>query len=210
MSGHTRPGSCRKSRPVEVLLLPRRHVLDGTGASCAASPIPSLGLDECEVRRYPGWYRHITLATLAHAVLSALTAQAGEAAKGTAETDQHSSRSPWRRSGGSWTLSCPTHEPTATPSPTHWSGRLGEGTARPSPAGAITENTAQDTSRRWSTGPNPSVQVRAADGFWAFSSGADAAQVGRPQPLQTLHPHGAERGPRRRQEMRKKIPPSIM
>ncbi|MGW1695792.1 IS701 family transposase [Streptomyces sp. NPDC002399] len=32
------------------------------------------GLDEYEVRRYIGWYRHITLAMLAHAVLTALTA----------------------------------------------------------------------------------------------------------------------------------------
>ncbi|MGW9454348.1 IS701 family transposase [Streptomyces sp. NPDC055632] len=77
------------------------------------------GLDEYEVRRYPGWYRHITLAMLAHAVLTALAAQAAEAAKGAAETDQPSSRSRWQRSGGSWTLSCPAHEPTATPSPTH-------------------------------------------------------------------------------------------
>lgn len=72
------------------------------------------GLDEYEVRRYPGWYRHITLARLAHA---ALAAQAGEAAKGAAETDP-SSHSPWQESGGSWTLSCPAHEPTTTPSPT--------------------------------------------------------------------------------------------
>ncbi|MFJ3786353.1 IS701 family transposase [Streptomyces sp. NPDC090093] len=77
------------------------------------------GLDEHEVRRYPGWYRHITLAMLAHAVLTALAAQAREAAKRAAETDQPSSRSPWQRSGGSWTLSCPAHEPTVTPSPTH-------------------------------------------------------------------------------------------
>ncbi|MEU9222562.1 IS701 family transposase [Streptomyces sp. NPDC048376] len=78
------------------------------------------GLDQYEVRRYPGWYRHITLAMLAHAVLTALAAQAGgEAAKGVAETDQPSSRSPWQRSGGSWTLSCPTHEATTTPSTTH-------------------------------------------------------------------------------------------
>ncbi|MGX1114867.1 hypothetical protein RKD37_000230 [Streptomyces ambofaciens] len=59
------------------------------------------GLDQYEVRRYPGWYRHITLAMLAHTVLTALAAQArGEAAKEAAETDQPSSRSPWQRSGG--------------------------------------------------------------------------------------------------------------
>ncbi|MFJ9858268.1 IS701 family transposase, partial [Streptomyces albogriseolus] len=77
------------------------------------------GLDQYEVRRYIGWYRHITLAMLAHAVLTALAAQAAASAKGVAETDQPSSRSPWQRSGDSWTLSCPTHEPTATPSPMH-------------------------------------------------------------------------------------------
>jgi SRSO17 transposase len=32
------------------------------------------GLDQYEVRRYIGWYRHITLAMLAHAVLAALAA----------------------------------------------------------------------------------------------------------------------------------------
>lgn len=34
------------------------------------------GLDHYEVRRWQGWYRHITLSLLAHAVLVALRAQA--------------------------------------------------------------------------------------------------------------------------------------
>ncbi|MFJ4342880.1 IS701 family transposase [Streptomyces sp. NPDC088915] len=72
------------------------------------------GLDQYEVRRYTGWYRHITLAMLAHAVLTALAAQAREAAKGAAETDQPSSRSPWQRSGACWTFSCPTPGSTTT------------------------------------------------------------------------------------------------
>ncbi|MFM9480914.1 hypothetical protein [Streptomyces scabiei] len=42
------------------------------------------GLDEYEVRRYPGGYRHITLAMLAHAYLAVMAADA--AAKGAAET----------------------------------------------------------------------------------------------------------------------------
>lgn len=55
---------------------------------------------------------------LAHAVLAALTAQTtSDTAKGAAETEQPSSPSPWQRSGDSWTLSCPTHEPTAIPHP---------------------------------------------------------------------------------------------
>jgi SRSO17 transposase len=34
------------------------------------------GLDQYEVRTWTGWYRHITLALLAHAVLVVLRAQA--------------------------------------------------------------------------------------------------------------------------------------
>ncbi|SCD33567.1 hypothetical protein GA0115242_103338 [Streptomyces sp. SolWspMP-5a-2] len=78
------------------------------------------GLDEYEVRRYVGWYRHITLAMLAHAILTAPAAQPqadGDAAEGAAETDQPPSHSPLQRYGGSWTLSCPTREPTAFPYP---------------------------------------------------------------------------------------------
>ncbi|WP_456030376.1 IS701 family transposase [Streptomyces werraensis] len=49
---------------------------------CVQAAKNECGLDQYEVRRYPGWYRHITLAMLAHAVLTALAAQAGEAANG--------------------------------------------------------------------------------------------------------------------------------
>lgn len=37
-----------------------------------------IGLDQYQVRRYDSWYRHITLAMLAHAFLTVTTAQAGE------------------------------------------------------------------------------------------------------------------------------------
>ncbi|MGC9501399.1 IS701 family transposase [Streptomyces sp. WG7] len=61
------------------------------------------GLDQYEVRRYPGWYRHITLAMLAHAFLAATASAAVE--KGAAETvPALSHRSPWQKSGGSWQL----------------------------------------------------------------------------------------------------------
>ncbi|WP_406445474.1 IS701 family transposase [Streptomyces sp. NBC_00631] len=60
------------------------------------------GLDEYEVRRYVGWMRHVTLAMLAHAFLAVTAAQA--AAKGDAETVPPWSRSPWRKSAGSWQL----------------------------------------------------------------------------------------------------------
>ncbi|MFJ5535214.1 IS701 family transposase [Streptomyces sp. NPDC093261] len=72
------------------------------------------GLDEYEVRRYPGWYRHITLAMLAHAFLAAHAAQANGDARGAAETDQPTLRSPWQRSGACWTLSYRTPNPTRT------------------------------------------------------------------------------------------------
>jgi hypothetical protein len=38
-----------------------------------------VGLDQDEVRSWQGWYRHITLALLAHAYLTVLRAQAGAA-----------------------------------------------------------------------------------------------------------------------------------
>jgi SRSO17 transposase len=59
------------------------------------------GLDQYEVRRYPGWYRHITLAMLAHAYLAVMATEA--AAKGGAETlPAPWLRSPWQKSAGSW------------------------------------------------------------------------------------------------------------
>ncbi len=77
------------------------------------------GLDEYEVRRYTGWYRHITLAMLAHAFLAGLAAE--EAAKGVAETTPPagSSHSPWQRSEGSWTFSGPAPDPAVIHEITH-------------------------------------------------------------------------------------------
>lgn len=45
---------------------------------CVQAAKGQCGLDEYEVRRYPGWYRHITLAMLAHAFLAAMAAAAIE------------------------------------------------------------------------------------------------------------------------------------
>jgi hypothetical protein len=69
-------------------------------------------LDQYEVRRYPGWYRHITLATLAHAYLAVMATEA--AAKGGAETlPAPWLRSPWQKSAESWRFtSLRTTEPT--------------------------------------------------------------------------------------------------
>jgi SRSO17 transposase len=33
--------------------------------------VPEVGLDHYEVRKWPGWYRHTTLALLTHAFLAA-------------------------------------------------------------------------------------------------------------------------------------------
>ena len=45
-----------------------------------------VGLDEYEVRRWDGWYRHITLAMLAHAYLTVIRHQALEQGKKGATT----------------------------------------------------------------------------------------------------------------------------
>ncbi|MGH3469853.1 MAG: IS701 family transposase [Thermocrispum sp.] len=50
-----------------------------------------VGLDQYQVRRYDSWYRHITLAMLAHAFLTVTTARAG-AKKGRPTRPQNSSR----------------------------------------------------------------------------------------------------------------------
>ncbi|MFF0107684.1 hypothetical protein ACFYP8_21965, partial [Streptomyces hirsutus] len=91
-----------------------RTVLRGRGRS-NASPLPDqaakneCGLDEYEVRRYPGWYRHITLAMLAHTFLAAMAAAAGTE-KGAAETVPVTLRpSPWRKSDDSWRLTALHH-----------------------------------------------------------------------------------------------------
>jgi SRSO17 transposase len=64
------------------------------------------GLDQYEVRRYIGWYRHITLSMLAHAYLAVMAADA--VTKGDAETIPALwPRSPWQKSAGSWRLASP-------------------------------------------------------------------------------------------------------
>jgi SRSO17 transposase len=94
------------------------------------------GLDQYEVRRYVGWYRHITLAMLAHAFLAAMTAQALE--KGAAETVRAASfPSPWQKSDGSWTLPIPPQPGTGHPR-SGSTGPTGADATRPSPAAATT------------------------------------------------------------------------
>ncbi|MFI6661475.1 IS701 family transposase [Streptomyces sp. NPDC050523] len=74
--------------------------------ACFQAAKGECGLDQYEVRRYPGWYRHITLAMLAHAFLAAVAADVVE--RGAAETTQPAwPRSPWQKSGVCWQLSAP-------------------------------------------------------------------------------------------------------
>ncbi|MEU5646185.1 hypothetical protein AB0H26_42395 [Streptomyces milbemycinicus] len=84
------------------------------------------GLDQYAVRRYPGWYRHITLAMLAHAFLAAMVARALE--RGAGEMVRPPSfRSPRQKCGDSWTLSIPGsagHGDLAG----RWPGHSGEAT----------------------------------------------------------------------------------
>lgn len=62
------------------------------------------GLDQYEVRRYPGWYRHVTLAMLAHAFLAVQSADAAE--RGAPQVvNPWSSTCRWQRSAGFWRLS---------------------------------------------------------------------------------------------------------
>lgn len=75
------------------------------------------GLDQYEVRRYPAWYRHITLAMLAHAFLAAMTARARE--KGASQVGlPRPSSSPWRKFGDSWQLVSPSPRTCSTPAVT--------------------------------------------------------------------------------------------
>ena len=63
---------------------------------CFASAKNETGLDHYQVRRYDAWYRHVTLAMLAHAYLSVTAATAPKALAAA------SSRSRSARSAVSW------------------------------------------------------------------------------------------------------------
>lgn len=94
------------------------------------------GLDQYEVRRYVGWYRHITLAMLAHTFLAAMAAHALE--KGAEETVRAASfPSPWQKCDGSWTLPVPPQPGYRGPG-TGTAGRTGADAIKPWPATATT------------------------------------------------------------------------
>lgn len=98
----------KRARPVRREAARKRTSTPGT--SSRGRPYP--GREErvragpVEVRRYVGWYRHITLAMLAHAFLAATAQQVQE--KGVAPMRRPgSSSSQWRRFGDSWQLVVP-------------------------------------------------------------------------------------------------------
>jgi SRSO17 transposase len=52
---------------------------------CFQAAKDQVGLDHDEVRRWAGWYRHITLALLAHAFLAVTRAQASSTERATGD-----------------------------------------------------------------------------------------------------------------------------
>ena len=56
-----------------------------------------VGLDQYEVRRWDGWYRHITLAMLAHAYLAVVRQQTMEQEEKGATTVLMRNRASWSR-----------------------------------------------------------------------------------------------------------------
>ena len=70
--GHDPGGTCAGGRnPVG-----HRGMLRGGQGTEPAPAKAGVGLDQYEVRRWDGWYRHITLAMLAHAYLAVVRHQA--------------------------------------------------------------------------------------------------------------------------------------
>ncbi|MGW1711650.1 IS701 family transposase, partial [Streptomyces sp. NPDC002206] len=81
---------------------------------CFQSAKNECGLDEYEVRRYTSWYRHITLAMLAHAFLAAVAALERE--KGAGTTTRPTSWTSHRpRSAVSWQLALHPENTVITP-----------------------------------------------------------------------------------------------
>jgi hypothetical protein len=84
-----------------------------------------VGLDHDEVRRWPGWYRHITLALLAHAFLVVTRTKAGDQTTGTRPPDRPARPAP---------LTVPEvhHGPAGPPAhPSWWAGSRPHPRVRP-------------------------------------------------------------------------------
>jgi SRSO17 transposase len=66
---------------------PLREMVRAAGArwaveECFEAAKGEVGLDHYEVRSWAGWYRHVTLALFAHALLAAIRARAARRSKG--------------------------------------------------------------------------------------------------------------------------------
>lgn len=101
---------------------------------CFQSAKKECGLDQYEVRRYVGWYRHITLAMLAHAFLAVLAGQ--ERKKGEPSGTHPASWTSHRpRFDVCWQLNPAAVLHTTT---TRWRGPTGVAATKHAPAAATT------------------------------------------------------------------------
>jgi SRSO17 transposase len=69
-----------------------------TVEQCFEESKGEVGLDQYEVRSYHGWYRHITLAMLAHAFLVDLRMQSQTQGKESGQNEESSEKKIWRPS----------------------------------------------------------------------------------------------------------------
>jgi hypothetical protein len=119
------------------------------------------GLDQYEVRRYPGWYRHTTLAMLAHAFLAAMSATA-TTARGVSETVPVTLHpSPWQKSGGSWQFTVPHRHTGGTPITRRGGPGGGAVTRQPHDAATTLADTVEVTNFRHRPPGQPSRLMKA-------------------------------------------------
>ncbi len=131
----------KRARPVrrEAVRKGPAHLAPGCAADPTQAAKNECGLDQYEVRRNVGWYRHITLAMLAHAFLTEMTAREAERGAEPVRIPRPSS-SPWRKCGDSWQLTLP-------------------GSSAPCPCGELVTLAAATPSRRPSL---PSLKINHA------------------------------------------------
>ncbi|GGV71523.1 hypothetical protein GCM10010261_67500 [Streptomyces pilosus] len=91
MRARRRVSYCITYRPADAILDDLIRIAGSRWViqECFQSAKEGCGLDDYQVRRYPGWHRHMTLAMAAHACLTVLRAR--ELDTGEAETDPPSS-----------------------------------------------------------------------------------------------------------------------
>jgi SRSO17 transposase len=95
-----------------------------------------VGLDQYEVRSWRGWYRHVTLALLALAVLRLASRSGGRPGRRRGSPAPSTSRSASRKSAGSSSASCGPASVPHPPTPTASPGPVGGAATRNSPRSA--------------------------------------------------------------------------